>query len=66
MEQAQVCYAIYQTTDTLTQDGDYVKAYHETHLYNGRLYKTEEQALSVCDNLRHDGVFGLFVAKIMC
>lgn len=66
MKQAQERYVIYQTNTVLSQEGDTVKAYNETHLYNGRLYKTEEQALALCDNLRCEGVDGLFAAKVMC
>ena len=66
MKQAQERYVIYQTNDVWSQEGDFVKAYTESHLYNGRLYKTEEQALTVCDILRCEGVDGLFVAKVMC
>ena len=65
MKQAKERYLIYQTNFINTEINNEIVWYTETHLYNGKLYKSEEEALATCEALRIDGENGLFVAKVL-
>ena len=65
MKQAKERYLIYQTNFINTEINNEIVWYTDTHLYNGILYKSEEQALATCEALRIDGENGLFVAKVL-
>jgi len=65
MKQAKERYLIYQTNFINTEINNEIVWYAETHLYNGKLYKSEEEALATCETLRIDGENGLFVAKVL-